>query len=404
MESRSSSGAGSSRQGPLAARRPAASRSEPSIGTPAVFDAPLAPLLAVLWFLGVAPPAAHALLPPWRGDLRIQTSFGRDTNVGENLESRLRVADTFARLQADTRVVSDSVPLLGHGELSLRLLGERYTDHPREDRVLGEIRGSFERDLGRSRGGLEAGFTIRDFPDSSARHLRRGWGEVGFSTPLGPRGELQPRLRYWRLDFRDDAGRGQHGFSVDVGYRQPLHRALEGQVGLEIGSVRHGTHAIRFSGDPAMPSGVSDRRRNDSYRLAHVGIQVVRFALLRVRYGFRAQDSNSVDAILDRHEFSWLIARGLPWGVRGQFFGSVERTSYSEGELRDLIIVGAGDPEVGDDDNAVVLRLSRALGDAWTCEVRHAWYRNESLLLQNYYHKRVWSIGLGWASRAVSGS
>jgi len=46
--------------------------------------------------------------------------------------------------------------------------------------------------------------------------------------------------------------------------------------------------------------------------LRHVSLRLLRYGLLRVEYGYRSQHSNSVDAVLGRHEIRWLASKALP--------------------------------------------------------------------------------------------
>jgi hypothetical protein len=209
----------------------------------------------------------------------------------------------------------------------------------------------------------------------------------------------------WYLDFRRTGPRDEGGFDFDLAYQHPVHATLYAQTGLEIGTVRHGLPSIQVVRDepdaPFYP--VWGQNRHDSFRRARVGLLWRWQGLIRIEYGLRSQGSNSVDAALSRHELTWLWSRGLPFGLTGQFFGSLEHTRYSDPHLGSILVVRSGDPEAGDDDNAVVLRLGRSFGRGWTVEARHAWYRNESLLVENYYRKRIWSVGLSWESGQLSG-
>jgi hypothetical protein len=118
-------------------------------------------------------------------------------------------------------------------------------------------------------------------------------------------------------------------------------------------------------------------------------------------YSYRAQQSNSADAALGRHEIRWLISYPLPYLLTVQFYGNLERTRYQD--LGGLMILRPGEVAANADDNTVALRAARSLGHGWSFEARSSWYRNESLFVQSYYTKSVWSLGLSWDTGYLSG-
>ena len=61
-----------------------------------------------------------------------------------------------------------------------------------------------------------------------------------------------------------------------------------------------------------------------------------------------------------------------------------------------------GQLEANPDDNLVALRLARPIGRGWSAEGRLSWYRNESLVVREYYRKRIWTLGLTWETGALN--
>jgi hypothetical protein len=291
------------------------------------------------------------------------------------------------------------LPLGATADASGRLLTERYSSLTHEARVQGEIHLGV--DLPPSGRRLqvraEGGERTCSYPDSTERNFHRSWARLATGFRLGPHGVLIPRLDLWSLDIRRTSRRDQAGLGLDLTYEHPLRGWIVMQGGLELGGVRHGIPSIRASAlDPGFTDTTAAPDRHDEYRYAHVGLRLLRRLLVRIEYGYRSQQSNSVDAVLGRHELRWLLSSPLPLGISAQFYGNLEHTRYRDRRLDGSEIFRPGEVEANADDNTVALQLSRPLGRGCTAEIRGAWYRNESLFLQNYYRKQVWSAGLSW--------
>lgn len=348
-----------------------------------------------------APPGA------WSRGIRIQTSAGYDSNTLELLDPARREGDSFLRILGEGTAGRTGLFLGSTGELNARMFVERYTTQPREDRAHGEVRLAWDRSgpgvSARTR--IEGGFGARDYPDSTSRNYRRGWGRLSSGFRLGPSGTLVPRLEYWTLDFSRTPRRDQSGARFDLAYEIPLRSWLVLQPGLELGGIRHGLSSIQLvSRRPDEPPelDLETPDRHDTYRVAHLSLRVLRRGVVRFQYAFRSQGSNSIDAALQRHEFRWLISQSLPLGLVGQLYGNLEHTKYTDRDLDRVLVLRSGELEAGEDDNTVALRMSRYLGRGWAVDGRHSWYRNESLLIQNYYRKQVWTFGLSWEAGRLS--
>jgi hypothetical protein len=344
----------------------------------------------------------------WSSGLRLQNSIGHDSNALETLEARRRQGDEFLRILGEGSLALADLPYGFGAELNVRAFLERYSTQPREDRAHGEARLAWEsRGPGfENRTRFEFGLGARDYPDSSSRNYARGFGRIATGLKLGSHGVLVPRLEYWTLDFRRTLRRDEIGRRLDLTYERRIRTWLVLEEGVELGGVHHGLHALKLvSRDPdqipELDLNTSDRR--DSYRLAHVSLRLLRRGLIRVEYAYCSQGSNSMDAALRRHEFRWLASHPLPLRLVGQFYGNLEHTTRTDRDLGRVVVLQSGEREAGEDDNTIALRLSRSIGRHWTLEARHAWYRNESLLIGNFYSKRVLTAGLSWESGTLSG-
>ncbi|MFN8549080.1 MAG: hypothetical protein U0527_14210 [Candidatus Eisenbacteria bacterium] len=362
-----------------------------------------AELHCVTWGLLLALSSAGRAQADWRTAGRVQSSYGGDSNVDEALDARARQADQFFRILGEAELERDRLPLGARASLGLRGFREDYRELSREKRAQGEARLSLLVPLTR-RGSslrLEAAGAARSYPavpDSASRDYDRKWLSLQGEAPLGPSGVLRTSLRLFALDFHRTPRPDQWGSGFDLTYEHPLRGRLVGQIGFELAGTRHGTPSVQW-GDPdqgrTVVVGPPDQR--DTVRHIHVGVRWMRRALVRLQYGFRTQSSNSLGSSFHRHEVRWLGALPVPFRLTLETYGNVEHTDYTDSHLEEVYIFRGGEEvEARDDNNQVALGATRPLFGDVSVELRHAWYRNESLLLETYYTKRVWSLALGW--------
>lgn len=359
----------------------------------------LGALPAILLLLALGAPAAAG----WESACRLQTSFGDDNNVREALAENERLSDSYFRMLGEAELSRDDLMGRARAGIAARGFREDYRELPEERRRQAELRGAFALPLG-SRGAdlrFESGWSTRVYPaiaDSLSRDFDRVWGSIAADTPFGPRGTLHTSLRSFALDFEQTGFRDQWGTGLDISYEQPVARYLSARLGLELTGTRHGRDSIQWDGPPGERSlVVGPPRQRDSVRHLHLGLRWVHGLVARVQYGFRAQNSNSLGSSLHRHEVRWLLAASLPQRLTVQCYGNLEATDYTDPNLDDVYIFRGGEEvEARDDNNQVILGVSRPLRRGFRIEARHGWYENESLLIGSYYRKSVWTVGLGW--------
>lgn len=108
-------------------------------------------------------------------------------------------------------------------------------------------------------------------------------------------------------------------------------------------------------------------------------------------YWFRYNDSNSFGFRYVSHSVGIQVLRPLPWGMLAQVLGQVELRSF----LEPVPNVTAGSLDTGDaQNNVLLLRLVKDITDEASIEARYARYRNESITLNDFYTKNIWSIGM----------
>ena len=331
-----------------------------------------------------------------RGGGRLQSSFAHDNNVFEDSDGARRRSAGSLRLLGEVQLQAPELPLASRAEVSLRGLAESFQDHPGENRRQGEAGLSWDlaSATARHRVALEAGYGLRAYSASSSRGHHRTWARAVGVAPVGPRGSLVGRLDAWQLDFRRTARTDRTGGGFDLSYEHAWGRWLVLRGGLELGTVHHRSKSLRSLAEGQDPFAVYGADRRDQRRFLHVGCRKAGRLVAQADAGFRMQASNSLDGVLHRPEVTWLVSWPLGWRVIGQFYGNLEHTTYTERALRAVSVTRTGEIEAGEDDNTIVLRLTRPVGRGWDLDARLGWYRNEALLVGVYYHKRVASLGI----------
>jgi len=342
---------------------------------------------------------------------RLQLSAGRDSNPLETVSETLPEGeetehDFFYRIQGESEFTLRSQASNRRLGLSMRGFLERYDRLPREARAQAETRLQGDLPLG-SRGALlrfDAGWRARTYPDSTQRNFQRSWGSLRSRFKLGPRGALQPRIELWSQDYDRTRERDQIGTDFELAYELAVRRNLSATLGLEVGGIRFQRKSLQVEKRDGKSTVTLGPDQRDDHRLVRIGARYLSRMLVQLEYGFRSHRSNSIGSSFRRHEVRWLLSRSLPWGWSGQAYGSLESTTYTDEDLADLIVIRVGEEEEASDDNNVfALQVGRPLLEGWRLQVRHSWYRNESLLVGDYYEKRVWTFALSWESAGFTG-
>jgi hypothetical protein len=115
------------------------------------------------------------------------------------------------------------------------------------------------------------------------------------------------------------------------------------------------------------------------------------WALLRIGISYRRNVSNSYGYAYEVPTIHVLGARALPWKLTVRIFVSLQWKTYTD-PLQPFLQIRP-DTEI-EENNTMVLDLSRDFGRGWEIVLRSAWYQNESPFRNLFYKKRVIGIGL----------
>lgn len=338
---------------------------------------------------------------------RVQTAFGVDSNPREELEPDSDASDGFSRLLLEGRIRSlSATPGRRTVTLDSRGFVERYLDLPAEARAQGEVRLLLDQPLRERRGGVEAeaGLRHRAYPDSTSREFQRVWGRLAASARFGRHGVVRPSFQIWRLDFAQTPRVDRRAYDVGLDYERTLRSNWTGHLGVAFERIRHGRPSLQLvDRGTGVAEPILGEDQSDSGRRIHLGARFARRVVFRTQVGYQSQSSNSLGASWRRWDVRWLAAGSLPHGVTAQCFGTLEKVHFVDDHLDDVFILRPGDElEANEDNNALVVGLTKGFASRLRAEVRFAWYRNESLLVGDFYDKRLWTVALGWESGASS--
>ena len=149
----------------------------------------------------------------------------------------------------------------------------------------------------------------------------------------------------------------------------------------------------------ALPGNVflSPTRARQIDQLHQLGLELTWLGDISIQadYRFRLNDSNSFGFSYLSHSMGLQVLRRLPWEMLLQFYGRVDLKTFSE-PIPNL--EGAGSINTGDAaaDNVFLVRLVKDVTPDYSIEARYGRYRNESITLNDFYTKNVYSIGVNY--------
>lgn len=321
----------------------------------------------------------------WRLNNRIQIGLEEDSNVEESLnqaESARALRFQF-HSQARRCWARTSVQLSYQGGYQL------YWSYAQENKLINEIGAQTTFQLSkRLRIGIESWGRLKMFLN---REPRYALGNIGpFLNVRLPQGLIlrvsykSEGLDYAATDYYDYGGQ-----SVGIQLGKRLYR------GLNI-TPKWGWSSFRFN-RPAF--GVSpwgnweplDTQQQDY--LLRYGCQVDwmwQGLLLNLTYYYETYNSNSYGYNFNRHRLNAVAAKRC-FGLLLRFYATVQKKSYTDDLLPFWPLELDTEKE---ENNFLVVDISRELFPKVILILRVAWYENESPWPNLYYSKRLANIGL----------
>lgn len=220
-------------------------------------------------------------------------------------------------------------------------------------------------------------------------------GTVLNLQPLEPDHPVRLEIggRYSDIEFENvDQFFGNWTVGGDVSLAKRFDSSLETRASYSFDRVRYpGRGALERGDQPQDITGVDRPRQED--RVHELAAEIEWFGPVGIlaEYRFRFNDSNSFGFENFSHNVGIQVLRQLPWGMLVQAYGQVELRTYTE----PVPVLPAGSLDVGEpEDNVLLLRLVKDISEGYSVEARYARYRNESIILNDFYSKNIYSIGV----------
>jgi len=324
----------------------------------------------------------------WKWQSRLDFSWVHDDNVFESL--------TGTNSDHSGRVLAD---FYGRGSLfkpvllSLRYQCglEGYSQYRVENRVINDGEVIFEVPIHRF---FSFGTTLQGKAKTFFQ-TTRGYGFYQLSpfikwiSPKGLRGSLF--YSYSLLDYRQ-------GFYFDV-RNQSGGFFIEYQVMPEItldfrwtiGAFQYERHSFTYilldTSYQWMDLGV---QQNDQYQVISTQLEIYKWALMRIGFSCRWNDSNSYGYGYACPEIRIIMAKSFPWDLTLRFYWSHRWKKYTD-TLEPLLQIR---PDTENEESSfTVLDISKDIMAKSSFRIRLGWYRNESPFRDRYYTKNLFSIG-----------
>ncbi|MBA2563871.1 MAG: hypothetical protein H0V09_00405 [Gemmatimonadetes bacterium] len=351
-------------------------------------------LLGPLVLLATAGGPAHGQVR-WENDFRL--SYEYDDNVREDVADNLRARVARVAVKSDL-VLADS----GANRVSLAYQGgfKRYFDVSSDLDVAGQFihegEVAYRRVLRRNVLRLSGAAKHRVWQDESFFVNEDGFtrlsGGAAATHAFTPTFSGELALGLSGIDFEHvDEVFGYEAQSAGIDLTQRLGDGMQAHVTYGVEQRTYdGRGKLRGSDD--VPSNIFAPDRPRQIDLAHevgIGLSFLQPFGFQGRYRYHVNDSNSFGFGYTSHLVNLQLAQELPWRMFAQFYGAVELRKFRD-PIRGL--VGALDVE-DTDNNVLIFRLLKELNGHADVEARYARYRNESINLNAFYTKNVYSLG-----------
>jgi len=368
-----------------------------------------APAILVVLLVLILPRAASAQQSAWRFDQDVQLTYEFDDNVEEELtDDPLQAQVARLTYRGDVRWGG------GRERLTVSYQGgfKRHFDlsGPREfdvsNQFVHEGSASYLRRLtDRLALGGNVSIKNRSWTDRffflNEDGFTRWTGGIDGVLDLRPGSEGESvrvdfGARYADAEFDNlDQAFGNHSVGAYVGVQKRFAEDLEVRWTYSFDRVRYpkrGVFTVEDRDPTVILTGVTRDRQED--RLHELGTEVQWFGPVGIlgEYTFRFNDSNSFGFTYLSHNFGLQVIKPLPWGLLAQVYGLVEIRDFTEPVPA---FAGGGTLDTGDvANNVLLLRLVKDITPVYSVEVRYGRYRNESITLNDFFTKNIYSMGI----------
>lgn len=366
------------------------------------------PVLVVFLVLGSAR-AAAAQQSTWRYDQDVHVTYEFDDNVEELTEDPTRSQVARLSYRGDVRWGG------GRERLTVTYQGGfkrhfGFNGPPGLDvssQFVNEGKASYLRRvtdriaLGGNLVLKNRSWTSRDF-FLNEDGFTRWTGGVDGVLELGSNGDdrsarIDFGARYGDIEFDNlDQAFGNHSVGAYVGVRKRFDEDLEARWTYSFDRIRYpgrGILEVEDDGNALLIFQGQQRERQED-RVHELGAELEWFGPvgMMAEYTFRLNDSNSFGFTYVSHNIGLQIIKPLPWGMLAQAYGLVEVREFDEPVPS---FAAGGTIDTGNQaNNVLLLRLVKDLSRDYSVELRYGRYRNESITLNDFFTKNVYSFGV----------
>jgi hypothetical protein len=315
---------------------------------------------------------------------RIQMGYENDTNVQEQLRDSRAAENT--RLLFDFKVDNRNWTASYQGGCQL------YSGFSQENKMAHELTAAVRRPLARHlHVGLQTWGRFKHFLKAD-RDMVFGFLQPYVLMSLDDRTSVQVGLRQEVMDYKQSDYFDYTGYGGNVQVRRKISSgwSLSPLFSWQRDFFLRQAHAS-YTNMTALLS-LAEKQRDD---ITAAGLQsewLWRSLLVTFLYKYEINRSNSYGYSYDRHVFSAIFAQQWQkWFFRGCF--TWQKKNYQDDLLPYLPIELDTEQE---ENNFIVLDLSRDLFDGLCVVGRLAWYQNESPWANLYYRKTLTQLFLEW--------
>lgn len=355
-----------------------------------------APMFLALASLAIARAAVEGQVG-WQNDIRLTYEY--DDNVREEIADAVHARVARVAVKSDL-VLDDSTS--NHVSFVYKGGFKRYFDVTLDSleitsQFIHEGQASYTRRFEAAQLELSGGIKHRYWQDDTFFFVNedgftRLWGGVSARRAFSPSfsGEVAARVSSIAFKHVDEvfgneskSGRLRLAKRISDEVMADLSYGIEQRVYDGRGKLRDPED------DPANIFAPERPRQVDTAHEGGIGIAFLEPFGFQGRYRYHVNDSNSFGFSYRSHIFNIQLAQQLPWRMIVQFYGGIELRKFHD-PVRGL--VGAIDVE-DTDNNVMVFSLLKEMNGHLDLEARYGRYRNESINLNAFYTKNVYSLG-----------
>ena len=224
---------------------------------------------------------------------------------------------------------------------------------------------------------------------SEEAYLRAGI-RAGLNATIAPGISTSAHYRLWGDDARDATLSDVSLHEVGWETRYGPTRKLRANVGINRRWLDYSRRAIaRDESGVLLATPVDQQDRTTELK---VGLQLYRAGLLRARYAFVDNHSNSAGYGYNSHRLNFLVARSLGRGFDGQIFFTTQMRRYDEAREEPIPNFFTADDEY--EQSVISVRLLGRLTARYGLSLQYKRSRNGSRSDDDSYRKNVYAVGL----------